>query len=156
MRLSKTWFAAMLLASCVSPVLAQTNVGQLLDSGAVKLSAAEFRQEVVGRFLEGPGRGATMASASSGQEVAYFQDGVIRGSGYTTALGGISGGGRNFLIEGTWTIDERDRVCQTTRAGNVVLAPRCQYWFKHSDKYYFADSDSDRSALVTVRTVKKI
>jgi len=101
------------------------------------------------------GRAVTMASASSGHEVAYLQDGAIRGSGYTTALGGISGGGRNFLIEGTWTIDERDRICQTIRASGVSFAPRCQYWFKQADKYFFADSDSDRSALITVRTVKK-
>jgi len=48
----------------------------------------------------------------------------------------------------------RDRICQSTRAGNVVLAPRCQYWFKQADKYFFADSDSDRSALITIRTTK--
>jgi hypothetical protein len=154
MRLSKTLLAGILLASCVSPALAQTNVGQLLDSGAAKLSAADFKQEVVGRYLAGPGRG--VFSASSSQEVVYLEGGAIRGSGASSVFGGMSGGGQTFTIEGTWTIDEQGRVCQSTRAGNVVLAPRCQYWFKQSDKYYFADSDSDRSALITVRTVKKM
>jgi hypothetical protein len=65
-------------------------------------------------------------------------------------------GGYSFTIEGTWAIDERERICQSTRVASTVLAPRCQYWFKQADKYYFADSDSDRSALITVRTVKKI
>jgi len=153
MRSSKTLFAGILVASCVSPALAQTNVGHLLDSGAVKLSAADFKQEIVGRFLVGPGRGLSMTTGA--QEVVYLQDGLIRGSGAASTLGGMSGGGQSFVIEGTWTIDEQGRVCQSTRAGNVVLAPRCQYWFRHSEKYYFADSDSDRSALITVRTVKK-
>jgi len=153
MRLSKTLLAGIFLASCVSPAVAQTNVGQLLDSGAAKLSAADFKQEIVGRYLVGPGRGG-LISTSSAQEVVYLEDGLIRGSGSVGTFSGTFG--VSFGIEGTWTIDERDRVCQTTRAGNVVLAPRCQYWFKLSDKYYFADSDSDRSALITVRTVKKI
>jgi hypothetical protein len=68
----------------------------------------------------------------------------------------MSGGGASFAIEGTWTIDEQGRVCQSTRAGYVVLAARCQYWFKQADKYYYADSDTDRSAFITVRTVKKM
>jgi hypothetical protein len=93
---------------------------------------------------------------SSAQEVVYLEGGLIRGSGSATTFGGMTGGGQTYVIEGTWTIDERDRICQTTRAGSVVLAPRCQYWFKLSDKYFFADSDSDRSALLTVRTVKKM
>ncbi len=154
MRLSKTLFTGILVASCVSPALAQTKVGQLLDSGAVKLSAADFKQQIVGRFLVGPGRGQQVIT--SAHEVVYLEDGRIRGSGSATTLGGMKGGGMSFAIEGTWTIDERDRICETTRLGDVVLAPRCQFWFKQSDKYFFADSDSDRSALVTVRTVKKI
>ena len=152
MRPSKPFLAAILATSC-STAVAQTNVGQLLDGGAVKLSAADFRQQIVGRYMAGPGRG--VFSASSSQEVVYLEGGVIRGSGASSVFGGMSGGGQTFVIEGSWAIDEQGRVCQTTRAGNVVLAPRCQYWFKQADKYYFADSDSDRSALVTIRTVKK-
>ena len=154
MRSSKTLFTGFLVALCVSSAIAQTNVGQLLDSGAVKLSAADFKQQIVGQFLVGPRRGLNVASST--QEIVYLEDGGIRGSGSATPFGGMIGGGQSFVIEGTWTIEERDRICETTRAGNVVLAPRCQYWFKQSDKYYFADSDSDRSALVTVRTVKKL
>jgi hypothetical protein len=153
MQLSKT-FIGILVASCVSPALAQTNVGQLLDSGAVKLSAEDFKQQIVGRFLVGPGRGNIMTD--SAQEVVYLEVGLIRGSGFATTLGGMRGGGQSYSIEGTWTIDERGRVCQSTQAGTVVLAPRCQYWFKQSDRYFFADSDSDRSALITVRTVRKM
>ena len=153
MQLSKT-LIGIVMAFCLSPAMAQTNVGQLLDSGAVKLSPEEFNQQIVGRFLMGPGRG--VLGLDSAQEVVYLKDGLIHGSGYAATLGGMKGGGQSFAIEGTWTIDERGRVCQSTRAGSVVLAPRCQYWFKQSEKYFFADSDSDRSALITVRTVKKM
>jgi hypothetical protein len=152
LRLSAT-LAGILVAVGVSNARAQTNVGQLLDSGAVKLSAEEFRQQVVGRVLAGPGRGLLIQTSI--QEVVYLDDGIIRGSGSATTFGGMTGGGQTFVIEGTWTIDDRGRICQSTRAGNVVLAPRCQYWFKHSDKFYFADSDTDRSAVITVRNVKK-
>jgi hypothetical protein len=154
MLLSKTLFAGILGAACISSALAQTNVGQLLDSGAVKLAGADFKQQIVGRFLVGPGRGLT--NMAGNQEIVYLESGLIRGSGAASVLGGMTGGGQSYTIEGTWTIDERDRICQTTRAGSVILAPRCQYWFKQSDRYFFADSDSDRSALITVRTVKKI
>src|SRR5438874_1879069 len=146
-------FIGILVATCVSPALAQTNVGQLLDSGAVKLSAADFKQQIVGRFVVGPARG--VVNLSSGQEVVYLENGSIRGAGSASIYGGASGGGQSFSIEGTWTIDERERICQSTQVGSVVLAPRCQYWFKQSDKYFLADSDSDRSALITVRTVKR-
>jgi len=151
MRLSKTCLG-IVVAFCAPLALAQTSVGKLLDSGAVKLSAEDFKQQIVGRFLVGPGRGGNTA-VTTAQEVVYLEGGSIRGSGSVASLGV---GGYSFNIEGTWTIDDRDRICQTTQSGNVVLAPRCQYWFKLGDKYYFADSDTDRSALVTIRTVKKI
>ena len=84
MRLSKTLFTGILVASCVAPALAQTNVGQLLDSGAVKLSAADFKQQIVGQFLVGPGRGVFVVT--SAWELVYLENGIIRGSG-SAALG---------------------------------------------------------------------
>jgi hypothetical protein len=132
-------------------VLAQTNVGQVLDGGAEKLTAAEFKKQIVGRFITGPG----MRADSGTIEVVYLDGGVIRGAGAASPLGGALGGGGRYDIEGTWTIDEQDRICQSIRIGNVALAPKCQYWFKQAEKYYLADSDSDRSARVSIRTVKK-
>ena len=126
----------------------------LLDNGASKLSDKDFKQELVGRLLEGPERGSGFNTFSA-QELIYLENGVIRGSGLVTTPAGMTSGGQ-FVIEGTWTIDHRDRICQTTQAAGLSLAPRCQYWFKLADKYYFADSDSDRSARITVRTVKKM
>ena|SRR5437879_4097781 len=149
MQLLKT-FIGILVATCVSPALAQTNVGQLLDSGAAKLSAEDFKRQIVGRFLVGPIRSG---SEIGSQEIVYLDGGVIRGSGTQYPVGVAPGS--TFAIEGTWTIDERDRVCQSTQVGSVVLAPRCQFWFNQSNRYFVADSDTDRSAKVLIRTVKK-
>ena len=41
------------------------------------------------------------------------------------------------------------------RGTRVVLPTRCQYWFKLGDKYFFADSDTDRSARSWSRTIKQ-
>src|SRR5262249_49416797 len=132
------------LAIGVSPACAQTKLGQVLESGATKLTADEFRQEIVGRFVEGPGRAAPEPRQGN-EEIIYLNDKSIRGSGSAANLGGATGGGQTYGIQGTWTIDAQGRICQSLRAGTVVLAPRCQYWFKQSDRYYVSDSDIDRS-----------
>ena len=38
---------------------------------------------------------------------------------------------------------------------SVLLPKRCQYWFKLGTQYFFADSDTDRSAKVLSRTIKQ-
>ena len=43
----------------------------------------------------------------------------------------------------------------TASTPSVALPMRCQYWFKLDDKYFFADSDPDRSAKVLSRTIKQ-
>jgi hypothetical protein len=66
----------------------------------------------------------------------------------------MKGGGASFAIEGTWTIDERDRICETARVGDIVLAPRCVR-FKQSDKY-FSPIPTRIACARYLRTVKKI
>ena len=56
-------------------VVAQTTLGELLDAGATRLSAEEFRQEVVGRTVVGP----TMAGGT--QEIMYARSGIVAGTG---------------------------------------------------------------------------
>ena len=149
MRASTTLRVSVLMVLLVSSALAQTKVGEVLDSGAVRMSGEEFRQQIVGHYLVGTLRSGSM-------EVVYLQGGLLRGSGSAVLTGGAQGGGQTFSIEGTWRIDEHDRICESTRLGSVVLAPRCQFWFRQSEKYFLADSDWDRSALVTLRTIKKM
>ena len=154
----RTIIAALCVAAVafgVSPACAQTKLGEVLDKRATKLTAEEFRQEIVGRYVEGPGRAAQLQWQGS-EEIIYLNDRSIRGSGRASNLGGAAGGGATYSIEGTWSTDDRDRICQSLKVGNFVLAPRCQYWFKESDRYFVADSDTDRSAWVVIRTLKKI
>jgi hypothetical protein len=154
MRTSTAAPIGILLALIASSVLAQSNLGQLLDEGAIKLTAQDFHRQIVGKVLEGPVRG-TVRGLTSSQEIVYLEGGLIRGSGQASIHGGATGGGNTFSIEGTWAIDDQQRVCQSTRAGSVVLAPRCQFWFKQSDKYFIADSDTDRSAQLTLRSLMR-
>jgi len=134
--------------------VAQSNLGELLDAGAKNLSPEEFRQEVVQRVIVGP--------TPSGEtlEVMYTSTGAIHGQST------ISGGRRVAAgpISGEWTTDDSGRICSTLRivgatqgdalAAGVLLPARCQYWYKLDQRYFFSDSDSDRSMRVLARTIK--
>jgi hypothetical protein len=145
--------AAIALVSSAQSVGAQTTLGELLKSGATPLSAEEFQQYLVGRIIVGPtATGGTM-------ELLYASSGVVIGSGsvkrgvYTLAP-----------VTGTWTINDKGKICTTMRiggqwgapanVGEVSLPPRCQWWFKSGGQYFLSDSDSDRRAKVLPRTVK--
>jgi hypothetical protein len=161
------WATAALLATAASwaPLaVAQANLGAVVDAGGRRLSGDEFKRDVVGKVMRGTGTtpvGATTTSTGTGTvELVYLSAGGIRGSAQMGVLGnplaGPSrgggagpGGGASFGLEGSWSIDERERVCTSMRMGAVVLAPRCQYWYAYENKYFLSDSDSDRSARLT-------
>ena len=142
------------LLLCASFAVAQSSLGELLDAGAKKLSAQEFRQEVVQRVIVGPTAGG------GNLEVMYANSGVIQGRGnYRDVAQMIMA-----PISGEWTIDDHGRICTSmqmgggsggTVSGLVMLPPRCQIWFKYKERYFLADSDSDRSARVLPRTLKQ-
>jgi hypothetical protein len=99
--------------------------------------------------------GATTGYSSKGSlELIYLSAGGIRGSGQRLLMSGSSAAGASFDINGSWTIDERERVCTTMRMGSVVLAPRCQFWYVHGKQYFLSDSDSDRSARIISYTMQ--
>jgi hypothetical protein len=128
--------------------LAQTNLGELLDAGAKKLSAEEFKEEIVQRVLVG-----AAPSGSGKLELMYTTNGVVQGGGtYTPVFNSPQ------PIRGEWTTDANGRVCTSMQIGSaaplVVLPSRCQFWFKYDGQYFYADSDSERSARVVRRTVK--
>ena len=130
--------------------IAQSNLGELLDAGAKKLSVEEFKEEVVQRVIVGP----TLAGAN--HEVMYASNGVIQGIGSLGQLG-VS----LQPISGEWTIDDNGRICASIRIGMGMAAtggplpPRCQFWFKYKGDYFISDSDSDRRTRVLRRTVKQ-
>ena len=134
----------------------QSNLGELLDTGAQKLSAEEFRRDIVQR----PIVGATPAGATI--ELMYLTNGSIVGMGSVQTAN--SQASVNAPFSGQWTIDDAGRICaslQTTGAGTAftgaaVLPQRCQVWFKLGDTYFVSDSDSDRRAKVLRRTIMDI
>jgi hypothetical protein len=131
----------------------QTTLGALLDAGAKPVTVAQFNEEVVQRLIGGPTPTGGML------EVMYTADGRLQGTGTQTA--NVSSMPPWGAIAGDWSSDEQGRICTSMRVGvsnagtSVMLPKRCQYWFKLGTKYYFADSDTDRSAKVLSRTVKQ-
>ena len=129
--------------------VAQNNLGELLDAEAKRLSAEEFRQEVVQRTIVGA------TTIGDRMEVMYASSGVIKG------LSGIYTGtpSTDFRmsgqIDGVWNIDDSGRTCTSMVVGRTFLPLRCQFWFKYKEDYFIADSDSDRNARVFRRTVKQ-
>ena len=125
--------------------VAQSNLGELLDAGAKKLSAEEFKDQVVQRVIVG------LSPAGGNIELMYANSGVIAGKGSYIEAASV----RLAAIEGEWTIDDNERVCSSMRigafgTGGMLLPPRCQFWFKHAEQYFLSDSDSDRRARCSV------
>ena len=143
--------ALVLWASLAS---AQSNLGELLDAGGRMLSPEEFKLEVVQRVVVGPTpTGATL-------EIMYATNGSVAGKGSSPTAVGFQRFRDDSPISGEWRIDDSGRICITMRIvgtpGNaLILAPRCQSWFKYEQKYFLSDSDWDRSAKVLLRTVKQ-
>ena len=140
---------------------AQNNLGALLDAGAAKLSPDEFKRELVQHAIVGPTPTGSML------EVIYTVNGMVEGAG--TATLGASTPVTRTRISGEWRIDGNARICTSMKfssesggwgttggvgVGLGYLPPRCQFWFKLGDTYFLSDSDSDRSALITIRTTK--
>jgi hypothetical protein len=123
--------------------VAQNTLGELLDAGAAKISAEDFKREVVQHAIVGP-------TPQGGQlEVIYASNGQIQGLGkgrFTM---------RDVQLSGEWKIDGGGAICTSMRSGEVALPYRCQAWFKLAQDYFISDSDSDRYARVLRRTVKR-
>jgi hypothetical protein len=135
-----------------SLAVAQSYLGQLFDAGATRLSAVEFKQEVVQRVIVGP------TPSGSSLEIMYTTNGLISGRG-THQLAGTP----TAAIEGEWKIDDSGKICTSMRIGGgpggavagVMLPARCQFWFKYGDQYFISNSDSDRYAPVVRRILKQ-
>jgi hypothetical protein len=105
----------------------QSNLGDLLDTGAQKLSAEEFRRDIVQRSIVGP----TPAGATI--ELMYVANGSIVGMGNVIAA--AQSQITNTSFSGEWTIDDAGRICASMRTPGsgstfsgsaAVLPPRCR------------------------------
>lgn len=139
---------ATVLASTV--VSAQTRLGELLDAGAQRLTAERFRRDVVQRMLVGP------LEPGVNVEIVYTPQGTIEGAG--------SGGAFSYSAEwavqvrGAWSVGDGEAVCATfVLDGPTIRASyrrRCQFWYFLNDRYFVAESTTDRAARVLARSVR--
>jgi hypothetical protein len=149
MTLSAKLRLGMVLVLWVPLAAAQSNLGELLDAGAKKLSVEEFKEELVQRVIVGP-----TAFGQGFLELMYANNGEIQGLGNQppTVMSPQP-------IRGEWTADDNGRICTSMQIGPafgyVSLPRRCQFWFKNAGQYFYSDSDSDRHARVFRRTLKQ-
>jgi|KBSMisStaDraftv2_1062788.scaffolds.fasta_scaffold669729_2 hypothetical protein len=137
------------LTLCASGASAQKNLGELLDAGARKMSAEEFRHELVGKVVVGPGPSGNVL------ELVYLDDGQIQGIGANTMMGGEFAPNVQYGIRGSWRVEDTAQICASMWIGRVTLPARCQYWYSFDGRYYQSDSDFDRSTSVLPRTIKR-
>jgi len=147
---------AMTLCLWVSAATAQNNLGEVLDAGAKLLSPEEFKELIVQYVLTGP------TPIGGNLEVMYASNGLMQGQGLPP-VSAVTLAGQSMRIGGRWTIDAQSRICTTMTfsqmaggaQGATMLPPRCQYWYKLDQRYFLSDSDTDRSAKVLARTIKR-
>lgn len=143
-----------LLLWCIS-CGAQQTLGELLDAGAQRLSVQQFRDEVVQRVIAGP------LPAGGAMELVYRADGQVSGIGSFRIDSHAKQSGRNLVtVEGEWKADDEGRICTAVMIVGIArrgsdLPPRCQFWFRLGDDFFFSDSDSDRYAKVLRRKVMR-
>lgn len=129
---------------------AQSNLGELLDAGAQKLSTEEFKRELAGRPLTG-----LAPSGRAMLQIVYLDSGLISGVAANTMYGGAFAPNVQYEVHGSWNIEGTERVCATMTLAHVVLPARCQYWYRYDNRYFVSDSDTDRSARILARTRKE-
>src|SRR5690242_8072836 len=126
---SKAGASSALVLSTVlwtAAALAQGTVGDVLDSGARKLSPDEFKEELVQRTVVGPtATGGTM-------ELIYAPNGFVAGSGVASPksrpLDPMEG---SLTVRGEWKINDSGAVCTVLRVfmrapyPPIIMAPRC-------------------------------
>jgi hypothetical protein len=130
---------------CASLALAQSNLGELLDAGARRLTVDEFEAEVVQRPIVG------QMPSGAHLEIVYGKTGAIAGEAFVPNFGGPK------TLAGEWTTDDNGRVCTSialTRLTTETLR-RCEFWFKYKEQYFLSVSDSDRQARLVRRTIKQ-
>lgn len=126
---------------CAS-AFAQSTLGALLDEGAKKLSKSEFMETFPGATVSG--RNANGANFQG----TYKPNGSYTGS-FQSAQGSTGG------MFGTWKVNDDGKVCVELTSSFSGRGTTCGYYYKAGDALYFSGSDTDRSASVFKRGVKR-
>ena len=121
-------------------------VDALVKKGAVRLTASEIKEQLVGAETQGPSR----ANLNS------ILVRTLKSDGSYEARSSGSGGGRGASIVGKWVIKDDGTLCTEGRlvTGNRQSTGACAHWYKLADQYYVVDTE-DAGKIALPRTVKK-
>lgn len=134
---------SLLLGLTGSVALAQSSLGELLDGGAKKLSKDAAKNTLTGARVTGK------SSSGADTEYDYKPNGTF--SGNLKATDGWTTG-----AVGTWTVDESGKICsEWTLTVNSKRFNSCGFLYAKGDELYYVESDSDKTAKIYKRAVKK-
>lgn len=142
MKLWKLASAFMLAAIPMLSAFAQTNLGELLDMGAVKMGKEEWLSKLP----------ASYSGISFSGKVKFRFDFEANGkfSGFVESTQGTASTG-SF---GTWTMDDNGKKCIDEKLTSWNMTwNECYYTFKLGDRIFASPSDIDRSAQIMARTI---
>jgi hypothetical protein len=123
--------------------LAQSSLGDLLDAGATKLSGDAVKSTLGGARVSGK------AVSGADTEYDYKPDGYFSGN-LKTSDGWSSG------AVGHWTVDQSGKFCsEWTLTSNSKRLSGCGFLYAKGDQLYYVESDSDKTAKIYPRVIKK-
>ena len=132
-----------LLGLTSTAAMAQNSLGDLLDGGAKKLSKEAVQSALSGAQVSGK------STSGADTEYRYKADGSFSGNLQN------SEGWRSGAV-GTWSVDDGGKLCsEWTLTGNSKRLKGCGFLYAKSDQIYYTESDSDRSAPIYKRVIKK-
>jgi len=127
-----SYFSVCLIAAAGLSAGAADDLGSVLDGGGKKLSADEFKSEMVGKNVGGQGTNGPWRRE-------HRADGALGGSL-------VGRRGEPWQINGNWTVDDAGKVCvKFTYSPRKLEEAFCTFYFKQGDQYFASRSDSDRS-----------
>jgi hypothetical protein len=134
---------SLILLVLTSVALAQNSLGDLVGGGAKKLSKDAVKSALSGAHVSGK------AVSGADTEYDYKADGYFSGN-LKDATGWSSG------AVGNWTVDESGKLCsEWTLTVNSKRFSGCGFLYAKGDELYYVESDSDKSAKIYKRVIKK-
>ena len=135
--------SSILLGVTGTAAFAQNSLGELLDGGAKKLSKDSVNSTLSGARVSGK------SVSGADTEYDYKADGHFSGNLNT------SDGWRSGAV-GTWTVDESGKLCsEWTLTANSKRFNGCGFLYANADQLYYVESDTDKSAKIYKRVIKK-
>jgi hypothetical protein len=143
MMMNRYLIGSLILSGLTSVALAQNSLGDLVDGGAKKLSKDAVKSTLGGAHVSGK------AVSGADTEYDYKADGYFSGN-LKDARGWSSG------AVGNWTVDESGKLCsEWTLTANSKRLSGCGFLYAKGDELYYVESDSDKTAKIYKRVVKK-